>query len=525
MNIDKGLDVRDVLDYNCSVYALSSGSLAFENYYNGLWSQNYTDSFLPAYYLTNCTIESLKEIAQFANLHASNLTKWEYGLHYDTYEKTNNGDSFVALLFTISGTCVSCWMLSLLMYLSPKHKRKPWPTQLATVFYSILSTIILSHITDASTDQYYDDTMNLIELRNLVYLSLSYRVMVVFSQLFIQIAWMQLISHISNKFKWYSIIPYLIMMLTYTVIHAVYQASYNNSELVFSTTLSLPYRRWKLVLIIFRIILVSWLSASLLYYTTVIKNPRKICYSAKLLPLGVSSLLLITIHLVVNVLSLSLYLNDWQVTSWLILITYLLEIAMLTAIWEWIYGIEFLEKRYEIMGMLGRRISFNDLISFSLHGNGAVLKSKIRHYVDLLIRKIRRDDAIDLVSYSQSIHDQDISQSPTGAESHLLLDSNPLELEIDAVQNTNEDPNIVPTDDFDSNNRLVVTGQDDVGTHSIQSSGSYEDVYIDNYTFSDEEHQSRRSTHQDQPHSLNAHPPSFEPLPGFSHDDYWPDQK
>ena len=520
---------KESISENCSIYALTSGAIVFQDFYNLSWSQNYTDSFLPAYYLTNCSIADLKEISLLKNLHSSNLTKLEYGNHYHTYDKTDNGDSFVALLFTISGTCVACWMLTLLMYLSPKHKRKSWLTQLATVFYSILATVILSNITDASKSQYYEDSLNLIKLHSLVYVSCSYRVMLVFSQLFTSLAWLQIVAHVSKlKFKWYSIFVNLILIVVYTVVHSIYQAKYNTHELIFNSGLDSPYQRWSFVLSILKLLIIIWLGASILYYTTVIKNPRKICYSKKLFPLAVSSLSLFVIHIVINVLLISLFLNDWQVKSWLSLISSLIEIGMLTAIWEWIYGIEFLEKRYEIMGMLGRRISLNDVINFNLYGNHELPEKpdKIRQLIDFLTRKIFRNKDFDHMAYEEEAHNKDTMESPPGPESGLLLSQNldGVDAEMPHGQGTNTD-NINYMHNDEQNNIISEQDRDIIDIHSNPSSGSYEDEYIDDYQFSDDEHNATASnTDQRLYHSENG-PPSFVPLPGFSHDDYWPDEK
>ncbi|CUM56735.1 unnamed protein product [Debaryomyces tyrocola] len=521
--------LRNSISENCSIYALTSGTIVFQDFHNHSWSQNYTKYFLPAYYLTNCSKADLTNISLLDNLHSSNLTKLEYGQRYHTYDKTDNGDAFVALLFTISGACVSCWMLTLLMYLSPKHKRKPWLTQLATVFYSILATVILSYITDESKMQYYADSLNLIELHNLVYASYSYRVMVVFSQFFTNLAWLQIVVHVSKlKFKWYSMLVNLILMVTYTVIHSIYEARYNNDDLIFNVTFDSPYQRWRLAIFILKLLIVIWFAASILYYTTIIKNPRKICYSKKLLPLAISSLSLFVIHIVINILSMSLFLKDWQVRSWLILIAYLIEIGLLTAIWEWVYGIEFLEKRYEIMGMLGRRISLNDVISFNLYGHNEQPEKpdKPKQFINFLMKKVFRNKYFDHMEYAEEVNNKDALESTRSHESDLMQHQNMDVADAQALHLPNTNViNVIATHNSEHNNILSAQDEDIIDIHSNQSSGSYEDVYIDDYQFSDDEHNTTSSnTDQRLEHSQN-NPPPFVPLPGFSHNDYWPDEK
>lgn len=110
----------------CSIYHLNTGVISLLDYFNKTWVNQLT-AILPAYYITNCSVEDM--------LLYNNITSDPKYLAFDysPYNKRDNGDTYVALLFVLSGSCVSMWMLSLLLYLSPKYKRKPLLTQLATV--------------------------------------------------------------------------------------------------------------------------------------------------------------------------------------------------------------------------------------------------------------------------------------------------------------------------------------------------------------------------------------------------------
>ena len=50
----------------------------------------------------------------------------------------------------------------------------------------------------------------------------------------------------------------------------------------------------------------------------------------------------------------------------MVLIPYLIEAILITTVWEWIFNIWVIEKRIELMGVLGRRISIDDVLSIQL---------------------------------------------------------------------------------------------------------------------------------------------------------------
>ncbi|KAK7687364.1 hypothetical protein QCA50_009229 [Cerrena zonata] len=73
---------------------------------------------------------------------------------------------------------------------------------------------------------------------------------------------------------------------------------------------------------------------------------------------------------------------------------------------------------------------------------------------------------------------------------------------------------------------------DDQSIHSEDTTQSYEIEYVDNYDIWDDSEQPPQegpsSQVQPQPHHSTDHdplPPPFVPHPGFSHDDYYPDEK
>lgn len=61
----------------------------------------------------------------------------------------------------------------------------------------------------------------------------------------------------------------------------------------------------------------------------------------------------------------AVYLHDWGNRSWLSILPNLIEIGILSTVWEWIYDIRSLEKQDELIGVLGRSIAQSDAENYS----------------------------------------------------------------------------------------------------------------------------------------------------------------
>ena len=75
---------------------------------------------------------------------------------------------------------------------------------------------------------------------------------------------------------------------------------------------------------------------------------------------------LLILHIILGILHISLFEDNWLVRTWMVLIPYLIEAILITTVWEWIFNIWVIEKRIELMGVLGRRISIDDVLSIQL---------------------------------------------------------------------------------------------------------------------------------------------------------------
>lgn len=505
------------LNLDCSVYSLTSGSIQFQDAINGSWSRNFTQGeFLPAYYVTNCSIprliEQINDLTE--KVFSNNTSDWARQYQCSPYNQRDNGDTFIALLFTVSGSCVSCLMLSLLFFLSPKHKRKPILTQLSTFFYTVVTIILLAHITKVSSDEYYADTLDIINIYREIYVSKYYRIMIVISQLLTQLAWLQIVLKLSRqRFKWKIGAVGVILVIGYTITNIVHEAKYNVVEAVLMRQISNDptYRGWKMSRTLLRVLQLLWFAINLIYYSILIKR-AKVCYCRKLLPLAVFIWCLFIIDIILSIFSISLYEFKWLVNIWLRLIPFLIDIYLLTMVWEWIYSIRFIEKRQELMGVLGRRISLDDVVSIKLNGNNEgeeplllrrSLKLPFACHFEALKSKFRGYSSVGNGNAENGCKSVELAQLSSASDT--LLNSN----QHDAAEQ-NED----------NTERYSV--------HSEATSDvSYAVQYVDEDWDENEQPQEGPSSqyYTSVPVDTVEQPPPFERHPGFNAGDYWPDEK
>ena len=393
---------------NCLVYSLTSGNLSVDPWdYNG--TLDLPQDFLPAYYITNCLIPLLVDLVMQLDKQEVHALDAPY---HSPYNDRDNGDTFVALLFTISGSCVSCWMLLVLLYLSPKHKRKPLTTHAATIFYAVVTTILFTQITNGSKTEYSNDTLDIIKLRQSLYINNSYRVTNIFSQTFNHLAFMQIVLAISkNGWRWVHWILGLVLIIAYTVLVVYYEIKYNDMTSIFNSEMDLTGEDWRIGRIVIKLLILTWLGILLIIFTTKIKNPS-LCYSKKLFPLAFFNGLVIVLAIVLNILSASLFRNQWLVKTWLELLPYMLEVVLATTVWEWIKNILFLEKRKELLGILGRRISIDDVLGVELHFDPKDTKR------NKFLRALRRRSEV------VSLDGKELSSTSTGYENTTFMPSN-----------------------------------------------------------------------------------------------------
>ncbi|PVH18393.1 uncharacterized protein CXQ87_001318 [Candidozyma duobushaemuli] len=359
------LSNEDNLQTNCSVYSLTSGSLRYEEYFTGRWSENITSDFLPAYYVTNCSITNLQRELSHLSFNESDVERWLDDYNNNPYNVSDNGDSFVAFLFMISGSCVSCWMLILLFLLSPNHKRKPIMTQIATGVYSIVLTILLAQVTQAARKQYYEDSLDMIHILSLVNDRRKYPIALIISQFLTCLAFFQLVVKMTKqRYKFYNGLIGACLILMYIIVDAV---DLGMAKSYFDRMAHKQNEFRAIFTVVLKVLFIFWISVTLGYHTFrgTASSPRQVSYSRRLLPLAIFTWFMVGLHVIITILIASLWENKWLVTSWITFLPYLLEMYILTTAWEWFYSIRDLESRLELIGMLGRKISLDDVMTFS----------------------------------------------------------------------------------------------------------------------------------------------------------------
>ncbi|ODV81763.1 PalH-domain-containing protein [Suhomyces tanzawaensis NRRL Y-17324] len=501
---------------NCSVYSLPSGSLSMNLFNDTTTTTTQIDpNFLPAYYVTNCLISSLIELVVLLHRNDTNI-------YQSPYNQRDNGDMFVALLFTLCASCVSCWMLILLLYLCPAHKRKPILAQLATIFYAVVTTFLLSRITEGSQTEYYMDTLDIVRLHDMLYINNVFRVIIVISQVLTHVAWLQIVVRLTkDRFKWMTSVFGGTFILAYFIICTYYEIAFNDTSSIFSSTVSSDYQEWRIVRIVLKLGLLFWFAGTILYYTICIKNPRRICYSRKLLPLALFNWFLIGACIAFNILSLSAFKEDWLVKTWLELLPYLVEIILITTVWEWVYNIWYLEKRSELVGVLGRKISMDDVLSIHLSQENKE-KSKRKGFLDFFNKSslsVTKYDSGSTRTKDETYEDSNSSNLQIHTSRTLSIHDPDTLLPVHENQYGDHPPALIIYEDDELEPEMMVNhdGQDTNMDHPPSpSAGSYDEEIVDNYEiWDDDDH----LLHQSQ------QPPPFEPHPGFNSGDYWPSRK
>ncbi|KAL6017976.1 hypothetical protein ACI3LY_001263 [Candidozyma auris] len=533
---------------NCSVYSLTSGSLRFQEYFTGGWSGNITSGFLPAYYVTNCSIPDLQQQIANISFNETDLERWLRDYHNNPYNVADNGDAFVALLFMISGSCVSCWMLILLFLLSPKYKRKPIMTQIATGVYSIVLTILLAQVTSSARKEYYKDCLDMIHILSLVNDKQKYPIALIISQFLTCLAFFQLVVKMTKqRYKFYNGLIGACLIVMYIIVDAV---DLGMSRNYFERMAHKQNEFRAIFTVVLKLLFMIWICITLGYHTFkgTASSPRQVSYSRRLLPLAVFTWFMLGLHIIITILIASLWENKWLVTSWITFLPYLLEMYILTTAWEWFYSIRDLESRLELIGMLGRKISLDDVMTFS---NAYFSKPmSFLNWLSTLWNMIRcktvpvDNDAKDMATstFSESTSTA-VNHSPPGTsnatrdqdidlgEAHVGQARNTLYF--DSVGNEQDDDDNDHDDDSDGEGYEVhYVEDDDVWEQArAQNSNLPTSQTNDTQEMTQEGPYSRQDdvlgtqTHDDyndnDDTNNDASLPPFQPLPGFSRDDYW----
>lgn len=471
------------ISHNCLVYSLTLGSV--QPQVGGVWLANSLHS-LPAYYVTNCLLAGLSAEMAAAHISASNILQWLVSYQANPYNEADNGDSFVALLFTLLGLCVLCWMLMLLYVLLPRHKRKPLLTQGAMLAYLTLLTVLLAKVTDIAKQQYYRGSLNMVELESLLS---TYKVGITTAVLLLitESAYLQLVFQLRRAWRIPAVCGGVLVVISFVTAIVVatvhshrdpyepYELSelYEPSNLLeLSDALLVPSKPAWVVNAVLRLVFDIWFAACLALHTY---KTRDVAYSRKLVPLALLTWSFVLAHVVLLVLLMTYWRYNWLVYTWLSFIPPFLDMCTLTTSWEWFYSIRDLNLKLELKDMLGRKLSHDGF------DKDDVRLPRPEQHTDLA--STQTNDAVSLAP-TTSRH-SDASSALYGGQ---------------AAGRTSAPPN---TD-----------------TNSLHSSPEDEEIYHASASDLWSEPQQGRAPQAD----LAEHLPPFVPHPGYSRDDYWDDK-
>ena len=508
------------LDTNCSVYSLTLGLIRYQDYTSGGWLQNIT-KFLPAYYVTNCLIPDLWAQIASQNVSLTDIASWLEEYRQNPYNEADNGDSFVALLFMLVGLCVSCWMLSLLFLLLPKNKQKPVLTQLAMLFYLVYLTVIFSQVARITELEYYADSLDMIRILTTM-ADVRYAVLALILTVLTQTAYLQLFIRLTRKHWRAANCAVVALLIIATLISGAFFVPLLRDPYKYAThSTTAP----DLVFMGIQAIFMLWFAGCLGHYTLygTATPPKQVSYLRKLLPLAILTWIFVITYVVLLLLLTTYWRTDWRNNSWIAFIPNLLCMYILTASWEWYYSIRHLELQLEIVDMLGRRISLEDVMDFDNDEKvrRTAIRGRFASVWDFLWgRKFNSQE-------SKHGEMSDTSSTPVVVDcgearvTHgVSRDDESSEYEVQYMDTDswgNSDNHEMGTRGFHGAEGLSSVNEIHEDTCSNHSPGERNVVQGTSRDTQVPNHIVVNSTHDEPRDEL----PPFRPHPGFSRDDYW----
>lgn len=520
------------LGLNCSVYSLMLGDLTYEDYYTDAWTSNFSQ-FLPAYYVTNCSIPNLLSQIESQNISSSDILAWVSAYKSNPYNGADNGDSFVALLYMLSGLCVSGWMLLLLFVLLPRHKRKPLLTQLAMLIFLAYLLALFTLICSVARTEYYEGNLDMIKLLSIA-ADRDYTIVSIILALVTHLAYLQLLLKMSKN-AWKTINTVIISALIVAIIVCSSLAIANAREpIYFYLKICAPFRN---VTTSLHIVFVGWFGWALAYYTIygTKTSPKQVLYSYKLLPLALLTWANILLNIVISILMVSYWRDNWLLKAWVSFVPSLLDMYTLTTSWEWFYSIHHLELKLELVDMLGRRISLDDVLDFNNDANVklAAFRGRFSSLLDpFLGRKKAKNRQLQnetsLSNSSLSSNREIALTADSSSDLGRVVDSqNDGESLYEVRYSGSEIWNLDDDIDGDEVAEPHANEANELRARELQvcagsppappMAGSSTAVHYNSEGNRDSARLNLGGHNAD-------HPPPFNPLPGFSAEDYWDDK-
>ncbi|ODV62227.1 Dfg16p [Ascoidea rubescens DSM 1968] len=335
----------------CVFHSLLTGTFQLSNITSAnLLYENSTVDY-PILYLSNCSnhtiIEKFMEFGEFYLLN-------DYFMRQQISYKNRFSNSTIIMAYVLTGITVTNWILLFLLLLSTN--KKPKLTYFITVFYAIISTIILSQTTDLLKIQYVNNYQDIFEFEDVIINGLTYLITRIILEFFIRIAWFDILIKIySLKYKRKLIIIgtfFTCLSVTMECLNFFFNPDNNNVNLSIKI---LSYSVRYSVYLIFNV--------SLWYYTI---KKRNFAYNRKSLPLGIFSNILLIMPICFCSLSLSLN------RSYFKLLSTFFEVVLCSIIWEWVKTIQYFENIYESKTIIGRKISENNLFNYNSWNSSSI---------------------------------------------------------------------------------------------------------------------------------------------------------
>lgn len=497
------------INVNCSVYSLTQGNLAFLDYFTEIWNSNVTN-FLPSYYITNCSVADVLTQVRLQNITSEEVARWMKEFRNNPYNISDNGDLFVALLFTFLGLCVLCWMLMLMHLLLPRHRRKPWLVLICTLVYSIVLTIILVRITQTTEAEYYKDSLDMVNIMAVLD-QRGYPYALIILHFMIGLAYTQLLwKLIKDTWRWRSTVFALLLLVATLIISIVsvavsaaprgYGKAYVNASLRSSISLG--------------IVFILWFCFCLSYYTFWAK-PRLVSYTSRLLPIAILTWLMLLAREVICILLMTLWAGQWLVNSWLAYLPNMIDIIILTSTYEWLFLIEQVEQKIELSGMLGRRISIEDVKNFNNDWSKGAAGKRLPSILEWLHQKFNTKKNVEGKKNKTAGPGNGVSDVDNATEEVELrslepissINGNVVALDEASVYELHHGGSDLWDSDSEESRSLAISENLQGGAEDVGNIIAFE----------------RDSPVQAS--SLVEQPPPFVPLPGTSAEDYWDDKR
>lgn len=333
----------------CSVYLLDNGE--FYNISLTLANQ--------AIFITNCS-NYTESLAQYQTLAAS--------LDPDFFSSTRDifGSGIISVAFAFSSLVCSAWMLEIVLVLSVN--KKPFFTHLSALLYAAFITVVMAKTNSIIGSQYSSGYQDIEEFYEEVINSIWFKVLYIIVQLVTWIAWLDILIYIHSM----RLRPFIkriggAVIFVDTLFHCL------ELFLTDRNLLSDTFSGVGIVSILFKFLIFISFYGLFIVFTV---QKRKFAYHGRLIPLACMTLL----FMVITFTFYLLFRFHDTLKSWTVISVGFGQVLLAIMIWEWIRGIESLEKDLETKTIVGRAMSDIEFTDFDRRNAAATLSARSRRF-------------------------------------------------------------------------------------------------------------------------------------------------